>query len=67
MMIGGPDAIVKHLDPVFDTLAPGLGDIPRTPDRGERDTRAPSVDISTRVRPGRGISSRWSTTASNTA
>jgi 6-phosphogluconate dehydrogenase len=40
MMIGGPDAIVKHLDPVFDTLAPGLGDIPRTPDRGERDTRA---------------------------
>ncbi|CAB3791483.1 phosphogluconate dehydrogenase (NAD(+)-dependent, decarboxylating) [Pararobbsia alpina] len=40
MMIGGPDAIVKHLDPVFDTLAPGLGDIPRTPNRGNRDSRA---------------------------
>jgi 6-phosphogluconate dehydrogenase len=40
MMIGGPDAIVKQLDPVFDTLAPGLGDIPRTPNRDNRDTRA---------------------------
>jgi 6-phosphogluconate dehydrogenase len=33
MMIGGEDQIVKHLDPVFATLAPGLGDIPRTPGR----------------------------------
>jgi 6-phosphogluconate dehydrogenase len=40
MMIGGPDDIVKHLDPVFDTLAPGLGDIPLTPNREGRDTRA---------------------------
>jgi 6-phosphogluconate dehydrogenase len=40
MMIGGPDAIVKHLDPVFDTLAPGLGDIPRTPNRDNSDSRA---------------------------
>jgi 6-phosphogluconate dehydrogenase len=40
MMIGGPDAIVKHLDPVFDTLAPGLGDIPRTPNRDNTDSRA---------------------------
>jgi 6-phosphogluconate dehydrogenase len=33
MMIGGETAVVKHLDPIFATLAPGLGDIPRTPGR----------------------------------
>src|SRR5690349_1123126 len=33
MMIGGPDAAVRHLDPIFRTLAPGTGDIPRTPGR----------------------------------
>jgi 6-phosphogluconate dehydrogenase len=33
MMIGGPDVAVKRLDPIFKTLAPGIGDIPRTPGR----------------------------------
>src|ERR671911_800686 len=33
MMIGGDRAIAKHLDPLFVTLAPGIGDIPRTPGR----------------------------------
>lgn len=33
MMIGGEQAIVQHLDPIFKTLAPGRGDIPRTPGR----------------------------------
>jgi 6-phosphogluconate dehydrogenase len=33
MMIGGESEIVNHLDPIFATLAPGLGDIPRTPGR----------------------------------
>ena len=33
MMIGGENDIVKHLDPVFSTLAPGRGDIPRTAGR----------------------------------
>ena len=33
MMIGGEVAVVKHLDPIFATLAPGIGDIPRTPER----------------------------------
>jgi 6-phosphogluconate dehydrogenase len=33
MMIGGEDAVVKHLDPIFARLAPGRGDIPRTPGR----------------------------------
>src|SRR5947208_2082377 len=31
MMIGGEQKIVKQLDPIFATLAPGAGDIPRTP------------------------------------
>jgi len=33
MMIGGPDAAVEHLDPIFRTIAPGIGDIARTPGR----------------------------------
>ena len=32
-MIGGPDSVVKHLDPIFKTLAPGRGQIERTPGR----------------------------------
>ena len=32
-MIGGETQIVQHLDPIFKTLAPGRGDIPRTPGR----------------------------------
>jgi 6-phosphogluconate dehydrogenase len=30
MMIGGGEQVVKHLDPIFATLAPGRGNIPRT-------------------------------------
>jgi len=33
MMIGGEAPVVRHLDPIFATLAPGIGDIPRTPGR----------------------------------
>ena len=33
MMIGGEPPVVKRLDPIFATLAPGPGDIPRTPGR----------------------------------
>jgi 6-phosphogluconate dehydrogenase len=33
MMIGGPDSAIEHLDPIFAALAPGLGEIPRTPGR----------------------------------
>lgn len=35
MMIGGEKEIVQHLDPIFRTLAPGIGDIPRTTGRPE--------------------------------
>ncbi len=40
MMIGGRKAAVDHLDPIFAALAPGLGNIPRTPGREQRDPRA---------------------------
>ena len=33
LMIGGEPDVVKHLDPIFAQLAPGIGDIPRTPGR----------------------------------
>ncbi len=33
MMIGGPQDAVQYLDPIFKTIAPGKGDIPRTPGR----------------------------------
>ena len=33
MMIGGEKGVVKHVDPIFVTLAPGIGDIPRTAGR----------------------------------
>jgi 6-phosphogluconate dehydrogenase len=33
MMIGGEEAVVRRLDPIFARLAPGLGDIARTPGR----------------------------------
>ena len=35
MMIGGEPEVVKHLDPLFATLAPGIGTIDRTPGRGK--------------------------------
>ena len=40
MMIGGDKAVVDHLDPIFATLAPGLGDVPRTQERRSKDDRA---------------------------
>jgi 6-phosphogluconate dehydrogenase len=33
MMIGGEKEVVQHLDPIFSVLAPGIGDVPRTPGR----------------------------------
>ena len=35
MMIGGPTGCVQRLDPIFATLAPGIGDIERTPGRAQ--------------------------------
>src|SRR5438309_3971124 len=36
MMIGGETEVVRRLDPIFATLAPGRGEIPRTPGRESR-------------------------------
>jgi 6-phosphogluconate dehydrogenase len=33
MMIGGPDDAVRHIDPILSALAPGMGDVERTPGR----------------------------------
>jgi len=40
MMIGGDEDAVRHLDPIFVALAPGIGSIERTPGRDGRDPRA---------------------------
>jgi 6-phosphogluconate dehydrogenase len=40
MMIGGENEVVQHLDPIFSALAPGIGDIPRTPGRDKVDGTA---------------------------
>jgi 6-phosphogluconate dehydrogenase len=40
LMIGGDEAVVKHLDPIFACLAPGIGKIDRTAGRDRRDPRA---------------------------
>ena len=43
MMIGGPKEAVQRLDPIFKTLAPGRGNIPRTPGRENMDGTAAST------------------------
>jgi len=40
MMIGGERDVVKRLDPIFSTLAPGAADVPRTPGREKSDGTA---------------------------
>ena len=40
MMIGGEGAVVKRLDPIFKRLAPGRGDVPRTPGREKAEGTA---------------------------
>jgi 6-phosphogluconate dehydrogenase len=40
LMVGGENEAVQHLDPIFAALAPGRGDIERTPGREHLDARA---------------------------
>jgi 6-phosphogluconate dehydrogenase len=44
MMIGGDTQIVRLLDPIFATLAPGLGTVPRTPDRMAQEGDDPRAE-----------------------
>jgi hypothetical protein len=66
MMIGGEVDVVKRLDPIFAALAPGVGMISRTPGREKIDGTA-ELGYLHCGRNGAGLSSRWSTTVSNTA
>jgi 6-phosphogluconate dehydrogenase len=36
LMIGGPENLARRLEPIFRALAPGRGDLPRTPGREDR-------------------------------
>ena len=40
MMIGGDTGAVRRLDPIFKAIAPGIGDVPRTPGRGRESGTA---------------------------
>ncbi len=40
MMIGGPEAAIQHIDPIFKTLAPGRGVLPRTAGREQTEGTA---------------------------
>lgn len=66
MMIGGETNIVQHLDPIFATLAPGRGDIPRTPGR-EKQAARQSLAICIAVSMAADILLRWCIMALNMA
>ncbi|THD35042.1 MAG: decarboxylating 6-phosphogluconate dehydrogenase [Sphingomonas sp.] len=44
MMVGGEAEVVKTLDPILEALAPGLGTIPRTPNRMENEGEDPRAE-----------------------
>ena len=44
MMVGGEKAAVDHIDPILAALAPGLGTIPRTPNRMENEGEDPRAE-----------------------
>ena len=52
LMIGGETEVVKRLDPIFAALAPGRGDLPRTP--GQRESRRHGRAGLSALRPERG-------------
>jgi len=58
MMIGGPDTAVEYLDPIFRTIAPGIGDIARTPGR-EKVGGTAELGYCTVAGTVAGTSSRW--------
>jgi 6-phosphogluconate dehydrogenase (decarboxylating) len=66
MMIGGSKATVEHLDPIFSTIAPGIGDIDHTP-VASKAAAPPNKAICTVAPTAQDTSSRWSITASSTA
>ena len=67
MMIGGETEAIRHLDPIFATLAPGMGK--HRPHTGPRQNRRHSRTglPALRARTAPAISSKWFTTESSTA
>jgi 6-phosphogluconate dehydrogenase len=63
LMIGGDTAVIKHLDPIFATIAPAMSSATRTPGRPVTARTATCTAEPTE----RDTSSRWCTTASSTA
>ena len=45
MMIGGPKEAFERLDPIFKTLAPGMGDVGRTPGRRQDRHRRAGLSL----------------------
>ena len=45
LMIGGERAVVERLDPIFRTLAPGPGTVPRTPGRDRADLQGSTAEL----------------------
>ena len=66
LMIGGEESVVRRLDPFFAALAPGIESRHARP-VGTRSSAPLNTAICDAVRAAPAISSRWSTTASNTA
>ena len=67
MMIGGEADVGEAARPDLRHAAPGRGDIPRTPGREQASAARPNRAICIAGRTAPAISSRWCTTASNTA
>ena len=67
MMIGGENAVVKHLDPIFARLAPGMGKTYRARPGVRRLAVQPSRVICIAAQTAPATSSRWSITESSTA
>jgi len=65
MMIGGPKEAFDRLEPIFKTLAPGMGDVGRTPGRPANSGTAEQGYLYS-GHPARAILSKWSTTESST-
>jgi 6-phosphogluconate dehydrogenase len=45
LMIGGERAVIERLDPIFRTLAPGPGTVPRTPGRDRSDLQGSTAEL----------------------
>jgi len=65
-MIGGEKQIVEHLDPIFKSLAPGRGDISRTPGREKVPGTAEEGLPALRPIRRRALRKIWCTTALST-